>query len=237
VGKELVGRPAMSVRVHIVTEGQTETNFVKKVLVPYFSDRGITLVPCTLVTKNDKKAGRQYKGDIAGYSRAKNDITKFMASARKNREIYVSTFFDFYRLPNDFPGFDGAQKINDPYSKVEFLEKSLQDDIDKNGASFLPYLSLYEFEALLFSDIHVVKDYFFEKDMAPLVNREPEYFNPELVNNGEKTSPSKRILQCVPEYNKPVDGVAIAQKIGLDVIRKKCRHFDGWIKKLEGLRP
>jgi hypothetical protein len=63
------------------------------------------------------------------------------------------------------------------------------------------------------------------------------YPNPELINNGETTSPSKRILQCIPEYAKPVDGIAITQKIGLDVLRQKCRHFNEWIGKLEGLNP
>jgi hypothetical protein len=102
----------MSVKVYIVTEGQTESNFVNKALGPYFSSRDITLIPCTLVTRNDKKAGRQYKGGIVNYVKAKNDIARCMAYSRKNREVYVSTFFDFYRLPNDFPGFDEAQKIN-----------------------------------------------------------------------------------------------------------------------------
>jgi hypothetical protein len=151
MGEAYFGRPAMSVKVYIVTEGQTESNFVNKALGPYFSGRGITLIPCTLVTKNDKKAGRQYKGGIVSYSKAKNDIRRCMAYSGKSREVYISTIFDFYRLPNDFPGFDDAQKINEPYAKVEFLEKSLQDDIG-NSASFLPYLSLHEFEALLFSD-------------------------------------------------------------------------------------
>jgi hypothetical protein len=227
----------VSIRVHIVTEGQTETNFVKDVLDLYFSNRNITLIPCTLVTNNDKRAGRQYKGGISRYSKAKNDIVKCLAYRGKNSNVYVSTFFDFYRLPNDFPGFNDAQKINDPYSKIAFLEKSLQDDIDKNGTAFLPYLSLHEFEALLFSDTGVVQKHFPGKDITPLINTADEYPNPELINNGEQTAPSKRILQCVPEYAKPFDGVAIAQKIGLDVLRGKCRHFDGWIQRLEELKP
>jgi hypothetical protein len=227
----------VSIRVHIVTEGQTESDFVNKVLYPYFLDRNITLIPCTLVTKNDKKAGRQYKGGISRYSKARNDILKCLAYRGKNPDVYVSTIFDFYRLPNDFPGFNDAQGIVDPYSKIAFLEKSLQDDIDKNGAAFLPYLSLHEFEAFLFSDIEVVKKHFFEIDITPLINTKSEYPNPELINNGEQTSPSKRILQCVPGYAKSVDGVAITQKIGLDVLRGKCRHFDGWIQRLEELEP
>jgi hypothetical protein len=154
----------------------------------------------------------------------------------KNPDVYVSTIFDLYRLPNDFPGFNDAQRINDPYAKAVFLEKSLQDDIDKNGIAFLPYLSLHEFEALLFSGIEVVKKHFFEIDITPLINTKFKYPNPELINNGEQTSPSKRILQCVPGYAKSADGVAITQKIGLDVLRKECKHFDGWIQRLEELK-
>jgi hypothetical protein len=71
MGKEHFWRSAVSIRVHIVAEGQTETNFIKTILNPYFLCRGIILIPCTVVTKNDKKAGRQYKGGISAYSKAK----------------------------------------------------------------------------------------------------------------------------------------------------------------------
>ncbi|MDR2446200.1 MAG: DUF4276 family protein [Treponema sp.] len=96
----------MSVRVHIVTEGQTETNFVKKILAPYFLSRNMTLIPYTVVTKNDKKAGRQYKGGMSCSSKAKNDIVRCLIYTRKNPSgVYVSTMFDFYRLPLDFPSW------------------------------------------------------------------------------------------------------------------------------------
>jgi hypothetical protein len=235
MGKERFRRPAMSICVHIVTEGQTETNFVKDILVPYFLSRNIEIIPRTLLTKNDKKTGRQYKGGIPNYPKAKNDIVRCLAYTKKNPSVVVSTMFDFYRLPNDFPGYSDAQKINDPYSKAAFLEKALKDDIDKGGSSFLPYLSLHEFEALLFSDIDVVQKHFFDVDVTPLVNTVLQHPNPELINSGERTAPSKRLLECVPEYAKPIDGVTITQKIGLGVLRAKCRHFDSWIGKLEGL--
>lgn len=123
----------MSVRVHIVAEGQTETNFVKTTLVPYFSCLDIALIPYTVVTKNDKKAGRQYKGGMSRYAKVRGDISKCLAYAKKDRTVYVSTIFDFYRLPDDFPGYYDAKKCNDPYSKVKFLGKSLKDEaVPKN---------------------------------------------------------------------------------------------------------
>jgi hypothetical protein len=224
----------VNVRVHIVTEGQTETNFVNRLLVPHFSRLGITLVPCTVVTKNDIKAGRQHKGGISNYLKVKNDILRCLAFAKVS-EVYVSTMFDLYHLPTDFPCYAGAEKINDPYSRVEFLESSLKEDLCKNSPVFLPYLSLHEFEALLFSDIGIVEEHFFDANIMPLRKTVSQYPNPELINNSEQTAPSKRIFQCVTEYTKPVDGVEIAQKIGLTNLRKKCRHFDDWIGKLENL--
>jgi hypothetical protein len=203
-------------------------------LVPHFSSRNITLIPYTVVTKNDKRAGKQYKGGISTYSKAKNDIVRCLTYT-KSHDVYVSTMFDLYHLPADFPGYADAEKMSDPYSKVDILEGSLKNDLCKDRPIFLPYLSLHEFEALIFSDITVVDNHFFETDVTPLRDTVSQHPNPELINNSEQTAPSKRILQCIPEYDKPVDGIEIAQKIGLNTLREKCRHFDNWVSKLENL--
>lgn len=100
----------------------------------------------------------------------------------------------------------------------------------------MPYLSLHEFEAPLFSNSDIMKEHFFDHDATSLIQTTLQYPNPEMINGGEQTAPSKRILQCIPEYAKPIDGVAIAQKTGLDVLRAKCSHFDNWIKGFEGLK-
>lgn len=64
--------------------------------------------------------------------------------------------------------------------------------------------------------------------------------NPELVNTGRETAPSKRIVAVVEEgrkykYHKVQDGVNIACRIGIDVMMNKCRHFKEWIDKLIAL--
>lgn len=222
----------MSIRIHIVTEGQTETNFVNKLLVPHFSAQNIALIPCTVVTNADKKAGRLYKGGISSYAKVKNNI-EICLRYTKTASVYVTTMFDFYGLPEDFPGYDGIKNIADPYHKVAFLENALQEDICKDNAAFLPYLSLHEFEALLFSDIAIIEDHFFDHDISALKTLRD--FNPELINNEKQTSPSKRILKCIPVYHKSTDGIAIALKIGLEPLRAKCKHFSRWIEKLETL--
>lgn len=61
--------------------------------------------------------------------------------------------------------------------------------------------------------------------------------SPELVNDGIDTAPSKRIIREIPEYAsiKASAGPIVAEKIGLDNLRLKCRHFGEWLTKLEAL--
>ncbi len=59
--------------------------------------------------------------------------------------------------------------------------------------------------------------------------------NPELINDGKFTAPSKRIIKEIPEYDKVNAGPLIVEKIGLDVLRRGCPHFNEWLTKLEDL--
>jgi hypothetical protein len=58
-----------------------------------------------------------------------------------------------------------------------------------------------------------------------------------LIDDGEQTAPSKRIVEQFPDYEgrKPTAGPIIAAEIGLEAIRSKCRHFHEWLTKLEAL--
>jgi len=141
--------------------------------------------------------------------------------------------FDFFKLPTDFPGYNDVAKISDPYKKANHLEKEWSKDI--NQINFIPYISLHEFEALLFSELKAFEDWF-EKETVDKLRKEIDQFQtPEHVNNGSETAPSKRILKYCPDYEKPLHGSIIAQSIGLEKIRNQCTHFDNWLKKLENL--
>ncbi|MCI5222848.1 MAG: DUF4276 family protein, partial [Candidatus Electrothrix sp. AR4] len=59
--------------------------------------------------------------------------------------------------------------------------------------------------------------------------------NPELINDSPATAPSKRILDEISEYDKATAGVAVAEQIGLPMLRQKCRHFADWLVLLEQL--
>ena len=59
--------------------------------------------------------------------------------------------------------------------------------------------------------------------------------NPELINDGHDTAPSKRILEQIPAYKKATAGVTVTEKTGLSTLRAKCKHFHEWLSCLEQL--
>ncbi|MDP2936062.1 MAG: DUF4276 family protein, partial [Dehalococcoidia bacterium] len=46
-------------------------------------------------------------------------------------------------------------------------------------------------------------------------------------------APSKRVLDLIPKYQKPLLGTLAVLEIGLDTIRKECPHFNDWVTRLE----
>lgn len=235
MGKKCFRRSAVK-RIFVVCEGQTEASFVKRILVPYFDSRNKTLIPITIMTKQDKQRGKMYKGGMCNFEKARSTITKVLAGV-KDRNTFVTTMFDFYRLPIDTPGMDKIKSINDPYKKIALLETEIQTFEKISSSIYFPYIQLHEFESLIFADIDKITEIYFEPsyDISQLKQALAKIHNPELINNGESTAPSKRILECIPEYDKIDGGITILEKIGIEKLQKECMHFSCWIDKLEQL--
>jgi len=207
-------------RLNLTVEGQTEQRFVAELLVPHLAAHGVYTAKPRL-TALCKKKGKVHRGGITRYEPAKNDIK----------------MIDLYALPKDFPGYIEAEKSQDPYQRVAALEQAMKDDI--GDPRFIPYIQLHEFEALLFAQPEAFECYYdqHKKQIASLATVCNDFENPELIDDGQDTAPSKRIGNQIPEYlaAKPTAGPMIAAEIGLDVIRAKCRHFNEWLTKLEEL--
>ena len=69
-------------RVYIAAEGQAEANVINRVLYPYFIQKGIALIPHTIVTSTDYRHGRIHKGGITTYASARNTIVNCLSSAK-----------------------------------------------------------------------------------------------------------------------------------------------------------
>jgi len=221
------------IRLHIIAEGQTEQTFAKTVLAPYLANFNIFVDARCVLTSKDKRAAKEYRGGLLSYEKAKKDIQNWLKEDKRS-ECRFTTMFDLYALPNDFPGHSEAQREADKYRRVELLESAMAQDI--NAPRFIPYIQLHEFEALILADPQQLEWEYLEHNGA--INNLKEMVdsqNPELINDGPTTAPSKRIIAEIPEYDKVTAGVAVADKIGLQTLRQKCRHFDEWLTRLENL--
>ena len=69
------------------------------------------------------------------------------------------------------------------------------------------------------------------------LQQEVAHLEPEAINEGPHTAPSKRIIHHLPIYErtKVRVGAPAAAAIGLPVLRGKCPHFAQWLANLEKL--
>jgi hypothetical protein len=221
--------------LNVLCEGQTEERFAKNVLKPYLKDWG-TVVKTQLLLTNKKK---NIRGGMISYERTKTDLTLWIKQhGKKTYEThYFTTMFDLYKLPDDFPGYEDAHKAADCYVVVKMLEESWGADI--KFQHFIPYIQLHEFEALVFCGLeHLLEDYpDMEKEIEKLGRvTDACEGNPEKINNSPETAPSKRIIKSFESkhhYDKPKSGELVTGRVGIPVLKEKCRHFREWIERLE----
>lgn len=225
----------MAVRLHFIVEGQTEEAFVNQILKPHLANKSVWAY-ARCVTTNTKE-NTAYKGGIRKYEKVKKDITKWIHQESKNDDARFTTMIDLYALPSDFPGYKDTTEIRDLYMRVEALEDALAEDI--KDWRFIPYIQLHEFETLILADPQKLETQFLNHDneIQRLIHMTKQFDSPELINQGNQTAPSKRIINEIPEYylNKVLAVQTVARNIGLDTMRAKCKHFNQWLNKLEQL--
>ena len=223
----------MAIRLNFIVEGQTEEAFVNQILSPYLA--GFEVWVRVRCVETSRSRNIKHRGGIESYGKAKNDINAWIKEDR-NSDVRFTTMFDVYGLPTNFPGYKDAKQISDPYGRVKILEDALGEDI--SDRRFIPHFQLHEFEALLLSDPQKLDSQFDRSTgIRRLVDMVASFDSPELINDGNNTAPSKRIIGEVPEYErmKPSAAPIVAEKIGLTTLRLKCKHFDEWLCKLETL--
>jgi hypothetical protein len=224
-------------RLYLFAEGQTEQTFASEVLTPHLALRGVFLQPPILIA-HARRGGRVHRGGGRSYAPMRDDILRFTKQER-SRDVFFTTMIDLYAIHAQFPGLDEAEKLRHlPRERVAHLERAFLNDV--NDPRFIPYIQLHEFEAYLFCDPSALKLFYEDRDhdIVSLCEISTSYDSPELINDGQDTAPSKRIIQALPPYKgaKAVQGPQAAALIGLDGIRSKCPHFHDWLSRLESLQ-
>ncbi len=224
-----------NIKVKVVVEGKTERLFVNKLLATYLSNHGI------LITS--KEAGKEGGNK---YSWAKSDIGIFL---KMEMNTYISTMFDYFRIDSKWPGKANVyQRVKSGESisalqKAEMVETEMHNNIVHSfhefraDKRFVPYISMHEFESLLFSHPNALAEGL-NVESSPFREILEQYDTPEEINDGDATAPSKRLERLCPFYNQKTKvsiDIRIAEAIGIPTMRKKCPHFDAWLRKLENL--
>lgn len=224
-------------KVFVLVEGQTEEAFVKQVLGPALP--GLWLVPSIVKTK---VAGAcPHKGGTVTYAEFRRQLNLLL---RDPSATLVTTMFDYVDLEADFPGRAGVKGAT-AKDRVSSVERAIAADV--NHPRFRPYLSLHEFEAMLFVQPATIAEVVQEPRILTGLQAVRDLYpaTPEDINESVATSPSARIETLCEEeagsralFSKRAHGPVIAGRIGLAAIRTQCPHFDAWVAGLEALsRP
>ena len=214
-------------RLIVIVEGQTEKEFVENSLRNFFISKGIFDVRAIMI-----QTSKGHKGGFVNYEHLKNDIEKILKS---ENDVVVSMFVDFFKIPTNFPNFELSKSKSITNAKIEVLLEGISNDI--NDTRFIPYIQKHEFEALLFSSNEGFSNWFENEwvidELKTIINLYP---NPEEINTGSETAPSKRIMKILEskkrKYDKIAEGNLIAEEIGFEKIMEKCPRFKNWILNL-----
>ena len=151
---------------------------------------------------------------------------------------------DYYAMPNSWPG--RANSTQRPITQRGIhVEQSIMADFDADfPARFHPCVQLHEFESLLFIDPDLsalsiaigggVADYQSVANSMKAVRTQCGGLV-EQINDSPETSPSKRLTQIIPSYDKVAWGVTAAADIKLPKLRDGCPWLDRWVTKICGL--
>lgn len=213
----------------VLVEGQTEEAVINRLLKPTLAARDVHARPVIVQTQ-----ARPGQGGMRGGGRWRDwraHLARLVQHPIPGQ--YVTTLFDLYGLPGDFPRYDLHMKTLDTQRRVEQVEEEIATAFP-TATQLVPYVQRHELEALLLVSRAPLERRFPRAQVNDLW-RDLGKCGPEDVNGGAESAPSKRLLRHLKDFKKTVHGPAVLEEVGLPAIRAACPRFDAWVRRLEGL--
>lgn len=140
--------------VIIVCEGQTEKAFVKRILYPSLFRRNVFVQPRLIASS------RRAKGGALNAQR----VLRYLRNVLLHRDdTFVTTFFDLYGLPADFPGQPATLTQGEPLAAAGEVEAGFSEAVVGHTGCrperFIPHIQPYEFESLPASQVAKTKSF------------------------------------------------------------------------------
>ena len=224
-------------RLIFAVEGRTEDNFVRNSLRDHLWGIGLDSSSTTVGKAKAAARGNSGRGVRGGgcYADWEKDIRNCLKD-NPSRDVRLTTLFDLYGLPDDFPMRDRIASDHSQAERCDRLQLVLADKI--NDWRFIPYIQLHEFEALVMACLPFLESLYDDHEQLnglASLQIEVASLQPEEINDSRDTAPSKRLLRHIPDYRKATDGPDAIHNAGLALVRNHCPRFDAWIKRLESL--
>lgn len=225
-------------RLYVVTEGYCEEAFVNARLQPYLLDRGVQAIPIIVMTARDR-SGHKHKGG-GHWAHWRNNIER-VYKKQAGPDVWVTTMFDLYGLPKDFPSRDEIRRSTNASQKISIAERALEQAVQSfsEGRWFIPYVQRHEVEALVLACLDDLQSVLLDSkaDLEGLAALSAEIGDtpPEDINDGEQTAPSKRLIRHLPGYDKLIYSGYALEKVPLSELAERCPHFGRWLGQLEAI--
>ena len=213
-----------------IVEGYTEQVFVDSILAPHLIRRNGLPLRSVVVGPPGQQGGN------VRFARVNGNLDMLM----KDSNAFVTLLVDYYGIGTDWPGYQESKEAGSHESRARILrDRTAEMVLDLYGefgaaGRFIPYVSMFETEALLFTDPEVLAEHL-DIPVAAVNAVLEECGEPERIDDSPQGAPSKRLLRLNATFRKKVTGIAIAREIGVDAMRKACPLFGEWVTTLERL--
>ncbi|MGH9760283.1 MAG: DUF4276 family protein, partial [Blastocatellia bacterium] len=144
------------------------------------------------------------KGGIRKFSAVEREIAILL---KRNPDNYLTTLFDRYGLPPNWPGLEESKRRGTLRDKLEALCEGMRNQVSKKMGRnfrerrFMPYVQYHEIEAFLFVDPNETARVLGDEGLARDIRRVAQkYESVEHIDDNKNTAPSKRITGIFPNY-------------------------------------
>jgi hypothetical protein len=233
-------------RLHIITEGPTEKNFVDEILCPYLAEFHVFTDAHNITTRRDRsREDWIHRGGLTYLKHLYTDIKNWLVEANKQDDCWVTTLVDLYAFPykNEKDWMSGYERCTNGAQQADYLEAQLLEKFGGYPDRFIPYLQLHEIEALLLVSPEKIHEGIslmaggISHQALKRLRDDIGTSAPEDINQGPTSAPSKRIIRHYPPYNdsKPTYFSIIAGQITITPMLETCPRFARWVAKLAKL--
>lgn len=219
-------------RLILIVEGQTELEFINRILTPYLVNRGINAsIQPIMITMS---------GGGHGFNNIEHLGNTIRPLLSDSDEPFITTMIDNYGINSEskLPGYTECSKEVDISVRLGKMESKLNEYVQKIKPyrNFIPYIQRHEMETLLFSNPEKGFEYEDERIKNEVVNLCKQFDSIEDINDTPEGAPSKRLADIYSKHQKKyvkiVDGIEIAELTTIEEMLGKCPGFKRWVEKL-----